>query len=120
MTSSKLISDDVIAPELGAYSGAEGAPMMSKFGTKTIPQFLCFSKKELKEDPGFDHDFGHFDINKVPTELIQEKLKLELLGDTTDIIKAHFDKGRLENEAKAKAMHNEVSPNKKIYGSDHG
>jgi hypothetical protein len=39
--------------------------------------------------------------------LIKEKLKAELLGQPSDIIKMHFDKNRLENEAKMKAMLND-------------
>jgi hypothetical protein len=56
----------LIAPDLGRYSGKEGAPMLSKYGVETIHAFVCFADKPELENPGFDHDFGDFDINKVP------------------------------------------------------
>jgi len=47
---------------------------------------MCFQSASSRENPYTQHDFGNFDLRKVPLDLIKEKIKLELMGDDEDVI----------------------------------
>jgi hypothetical protein len=71
-------------------SGKQGGnPVLSKPGIGTKNGNLCFS--DVGEPRGRpEHDFGTFDIDKVPTDLIKEKIRLTLMGVDRDIIQMHI------------------------------
>lgn len=48
--------------------------------------YICYSNfgDDLYKKP--THDFGNFDIDKVPKSIIKEKIKLNLMGIDKDVI----------------------------------
>lgn len=73
-------------------SGNQGGnPVMSKNGYMQNANYICYSNfgDDLYKKP--THDFGNFDIDKVPKKLIQEKIKLNLMGIDKDIISLHME-----------------------------
>jgi len=78
-------------------SGSQGGnPVLSRSGLSSIKQFMCFQSAMDRENPYTKHDFGDFDLRKVPIELIKEKIKLELLGRDDDVINLFLEAQRLE------------------------
>jgi hypothetical protein len=77
-------------------SGNQGGnPVISKPGRETKAGNLCFSNLgEVKLDSGPKHDFGDNikDISKIPVDLLQEKIKLTLMGIDKDVIQAFIEK----------------------------
>lgn len=79
------------------YSGSQGGnPVLSRSGLSSIKQFMCFQSAIDRENPYSKHDFGNFDLRKVPIELIKEKIKLELQGKDDDVINMFLEAQRLE------------------------
>lgn len=58
--------------EIATYSGELGSPMLSNFGARYIGHFPEFNTMPKIEDNRFNHDFGDFDITKIPEELLKE------------------------------------------------
>lgn len=58
--------------EVGTYSGEMGSPMLSNFGVRYISLHKEFRTMPVYEDNRYNHDFGDFDITKVPEELLRE------------------------------------------------
>lgn len=81
----KLTSDNILG-NLGTYSGEMGSPMLSNFGFMTVSQFMEFRTIHEMEDNRFNHDFGDFDITKIPEELLKDQIKAELLANNTNVI----------------------------------
>lgn len=78
-------------------SGSQGGnPVLSRSGLSSIKQFMCFQSAIDRVNPYTKHDFGDFDLRKVPIELIKEKIKLELLGKDDDVINLFLENQRLE------------------------
>jgi hypothetical protein len=68
-------------------SGTLGAPMLSRFGQDTIVGNMCFMPpRQGMDEYKFDHNFGNFDITRVTTEVIREKIKADLLGNDSNVI----------------------------------
>jgi hypothetical protein len=63
-----------------------GNPVMSKLGVETKATNICFADGDHTIGSKVEHDFGNFDIEKVPIDLIKEKIRLNLMGVDKDII----------------------------------
>jgi hypothetical protein len=63
-----------------------GNPVLSKLGIETKSTNICFADGDHTVGYKVEHDFGSFDIEKVPIDLIKEKIKLNLMGVDKDII----------------------------------
>jgi len=48
-----------------------GNPVISKAGNDSIANFMCFHSEINRNNPFTNHDFGDFDIRKVPLDLIK-------------------------------------------------
>ena len=73
-------------------SGNQGGnSVLSKTGHNTIAQFMCFQSAMNRENPFTIHDFGNFDLRKVPLDIIKEKIKLELTGHGDDVINTYLE-----------------------------
>jgi len=71
---------------------------MSKSGIETKAGYLCFTNIGEERGGKPQHDFGNFNIDKVPIDLIKEKIKLTLLGIDKDVIEMHLEAERKEYE----------------------
>ena len=65
--------EDCMAPS----GKAGGTPMVSRPGKMTIATFLCFSNGIKMKKPEVEDDL---DPTKVPSELLQAKIKAEIRG----------------------------------------
>jgi hypothetical protein len=63
------------------HSGDRGGnSVISKTGYNSISQFMCFQNASNRDNPYTHHDFGDFDLRKVPLDIIKQKIKLQLTG----------------------------------------
>ena len=96
ISNTQLLAKDINSM---VYSGDTGGnPVISKAGLDSISQFMCFQSEMNRENPFAQHDFGDFDIRKVPLDLLKEKIKLELTGNDEDVINHYLEKQRQEYE----------------------
>ena len=83
------------------HSGNQGGnPVMSKPGLETKAAYMCYSDLggSLDMYKKQEHDFGgaSVDIDKIPTDIIKEKIKLTLMGVDKDVIQMHIDRQKRE------------------------
>lgn len=49
------------------------------------------------DDHRFDHNYGNFDITKVTTEILKDKIKADLLGNDSKVIEKFLKKEIAKN-----------------------
>lgn len=59
---------------------------------------MCFQSASNRDNPYTQHDFGDFDLRKVPLDIIKQKIKLELTGKDDDVINMYLEQQRQEFE----------------------
>jgi hypothetical protein len=85
-------------------SGNQGGnPVMSKPGIETKAGFMCYSDIGGARFDKQVNDFGNFDINKVPIDILKEKIRLTLMGIDKDVIQLHLEAARKEYEENVRA-----------------
>lgn len=73
-------------------SGNQGGnTVLSRVGGETVVNYNCFNTIGSPRKVNATHDFGNFNIDKVPIELIKDKIKLTLEGIDKDVIGMHVE-----------------------------
>lgn len=84
VTNHELLAGGVLSMVNSGNQG--GNPVMSKPGAETKAGYLCYADIGAERFGKPEHDFGTFDIDKVPKDLIKEKIRLTLMGIDKDVI----------------------------------
>lgn len=88
VTNKQLLAKDILSMVQSGNQG--GNPVISKQGISTKAGNMAFTTIGTQRPQLPNHDFGNIDIDKIPLDLIKEKIKLTLLGIDKNVVQLYI------------------------------
>ena len=85
----QLLARDIVSMVPSGNQG--GNPVISKQGISTKAGNMAFTTIGSQRPQPPTHDFGNVDIDKVPMDVIKEKIKLTLMGIDKNVVQLYID-----------------------------